>query len=133
MGSFLDFLGISRLEQEDMKWKFKADLQSNDDKHPFLVENYGEVKSLGAIAFYGVGPGGESTVCGRFQVEVVNTPEGEGWSGHICIVKSLAQPTILSYTTKMLELKVGMSVGGGTLRVVRLSVVLALSVGFKWQ
>ena len=84
--SFLDFLGISRFEQKDMKlsgWKFKADLQSNDDKHPFLVETYGEVKSLGAIAFYGVGPGGESAVCGRFQVEVVNTPEREGRFGQI--------------------------------------------------
>ena len=64
-------------------WKFKADLQSDHDKHPFLVENYPEVKSLGAIAFYGVGPGGESAVCGRFQVEVVNTPEREGRFGHI--------------------------------------------------
>jgi len=76
---------VSALELEDLKlygWKFKADLQSNEDKHPFLVENYGEVKSLGAIAFYGVGPG-ESTVCGRFQVEVVNTAEKEGRFGLI--------------------------------------------------
>ena len=83
--SLLDFLGISRLEQEDMKltsWKFKADLLSNEDKHPFLVEEYWEVKSLGAVTFYGVGQG-ESTVCGRFQVEVVNTPEEEGWFGPI--------------------------------------------------
>ena len=83
--SLLDFLEISGREQEDMKlstWKFKADLQSNDDKHPYLVEHYGEVKSLGAITFYGVGPG-ESSVCGRFQVEVVNTPEKEGWFGLI--------------------------------------------------
>ena len=37
----LDFLGI---EQEDMKisrWKFKVDLQGNDDKHPYLVKEYG--------------------------------------------------------------------------------------------
>jgi len=84
--SYLDFLGISPLEQEGRNrsgWTFKADLQSNDDKHPFLVENYGDVKSLGVITFYGLGPGGESTVCGRFQVEVVNTPEKEGWFGQI--------------------------------------------------
>ena len=77
--SFLDFLGISRPEQEDLKlsaWKFKVDLQSNDNKHPFLVENYGEVKSSGAIIFEEVGQG-ESTVVGRFQIEVVNSPERE--------------------------------------------------------
>ena len=81
--SFLDFLGISGPEQEDLKlstWKFKVDLQSNDDKHPFLVDHYGQVKSLGAIVFEEVGQG-ESTVVGRFQIEVVNSPEMEieGW------------------------------------------------------
>ena len=47
--SFLDFLRISRLEQEDVKlygWKFKVDLQSDNDKYPYLVETYDEVKSL---------------------------------------------------------------------------------------
>jgi len=71
--SLLDFLGIARIEQEDMNisgWKFKVDLQSNDDKHPSLVERYGEVKSLGVIAFNGVGQG-ESVVSGRFQAEGV--------------------------------------------------------------
>merc|ERR1712179_248091 len=71
--SLLDFLGIARIEQEDMNiscWKFKVDLQSDDDKHPSLVERYGEVKSLGVIAFNGVGQG-DSVVCGRFQVERV--------------------------------------------------------------
>ena len=84
--SFLDFLGISRLDQEDFKlsaWKFKVDLQSNSNKHPFLIENYGEVKSWGAIVFEEVGQG-ESTVVGRFQIEVVNSPEKElGWLGKI--------------------------------------------------
>ena len=85
--SFLDFLGISGPEQEDLKlstWKFKVDLQSNDDKHPFLVDHYGQVKSLGAIVFEEVGQG-ESTVVGRFQIEVVNSPEMEmeGWSWKI--------------------------------------------------
>ena len=83
--SFLDFLGISRLDQEDFKlsaWKFKVDLQSDNNKHPFLVEHYGEVKSLGAIVFEEVGQE-ESSVVGRFQVEVVNSPETEGWLGKI--------------------------------------------------
>ena len=74
--SFLDFLGILRLEQEDMNlygWKFEVDHQRNNDKYPYLVETYDEVKSLGAIAFHGVGQG--EPVCGRFQVEVANTPE----------------------------------------------------------
>ena len=51
-------------------WKFKVDLQSNDDRHPDLVKDFDEVKSLGAIEFSGVGEG-ESSICGRFQVEVV--------------------------------------------------------------
>ena len=75
-----DFLGIWGDEDEDMKlsgWKFKVDLQSNDDKHP-LGKAFGEVKSLGAIEFNGVGQR-ESSVCGRFQVEVVKTPEQYGW------------------------------------------------------
>ena len=66
----LDFLGI---EQEDMNisgWTFKVDLQSNDNKHPSLVERYGEVKSLGVVAFNGVGQG-DSVVLGRFQAEGV--------------------------------------------------------------
>merc|ERR1719347_1972480 len=61
--------------------KLKVDLQSNNDKHPILVKKC-EVKSLGAVAFYGVGQG-ESTLCGRFQVEVVYTPEREGLFGQI--------------------------------------------------
>ena len=76
----LDFLGISRIEQEDMKlsgWKFKVDIQSDNEKHPHLVKEYGKVKSLGSIAFNGVGQG-ESAVCGRFQVEVI-THEWEDW------------------------------------------------------
>ena len=83
--SLADFLEISRLEQEaqDMKpseWKFIVDLQSNDDKHPYLSEEYDEVKSLGTITFYGVGQG-DFTVCGRFQVDVINTPdEPEEWT-----------------------------------------------------
>jgi len=70
----LDFLGISRFALKGVKlsgWKFIVDLESNEDKHPSLVEHYDEIKSLGAIAFNGVGQGGESTVCGRFQVEVI--------------------------------------------------------------
>jgi len=83
--SLLDFLGIPRRAQKHMKLsglKFKVDLQSNEEKHPWLVKQYGEVKSMGAIAFYGVGEG-ESTVFARFQVEVVNTPEREGWFGQL--------------------------------------------------
>jgi len=71
--ALLDFLGIERIEQEDINisgWKFKVDLQSNDDKHPSLIEQYGEVKSLGVIVFNGVGQG-ESVVSGRFQAERV--------------------------------------------------------------
>ena len=76
--TFLDFLEISRLEQENMKlsgWKLKVDFESNDNKDPYLVKRFGEVRSLGAIVFHGVGQGGESTVCGKFQIEVVNPPE----------------------------------------------------------
>ena len=79
--SLLDFLGISRREHENMKlsgWKFNAYLQSNDDKHPFLVEQYGDVRSSGAIAFSGVSRG-ECNVYERFQVEVINTPDREDW------------------------------------------------------
>ena len=82
--SFLDFIRIWRPEQEKVKvygWKFEVDLPSDDDKYPFLVKTYGEVKSLGAISFHGVGHG--ESVCGRFQVEVVNSPEKEGWFGLI--------------------------------------------------
>ena len=81
--SFLDFLEISRLEEEDMKisgWKLRVDFESNENKHPFLVK-YGEVKSLGAISFHGVGQGEESTIWEKFQVEVVSSPEVEGWFG----------------------------------------------------
>ena len=76
----LDFLGISIIEQDNVKlsaWRFEVDLQSNDDKHPDLLKHYDDVKSLGAIAFNGVGQG-ESTVCGRFQVEVF-THKWEDW------------------------------------------------------
>ena len=84
---------------------------------------------------------GDSTVCGRFQVEEVNTPEKEGWFGlyqqgrrHICIVKLLAQWTILSYSReKDLDLNRGIKVGGGILRVARFTVVLVLTIGFKWH
>ena len=79
--SILDFLRVSRLEQEDEEpsgWKFKVELESNEDKDPWLVKEYGEVKSLGAIAFYRVGQG-ETTVCGRFQAEVINTPVRGDW------------------------------------------------------
>ena len=76
--SLLNLLGISGLEQDDIKlfdWKFKADLQSNYIKDPLLAGAFGKVKlkSLGAIAFNGVGQGG-STVCGRFQVVVIDDP-----------------------------------------------------------
>jgi len=140
--SFLDFLGILRLEQEDMNlygWKFEVDHQRNNDKYPYLVETYDEVKSLGAIAFHGVGQG--EPVCGRFQVEVANTPEKEGLFGLMsaregtylhCIVRLLVQSTILSYTIKMsLDMNGVISVCGGILRVVRFIGVLVLSLGFK--
>ena len=79
--SLLDFLGISRREHENMKlsgWKFNVYLKSNDDKHPFLVEQYGDVKSSGLIAFSSVSRG-ECNVYERFQVEVINTPDREDW------------------------------------------------------
>ena len=76
--SLLDFLGISRLEQEDMKlsgWKFQVDLQNNVNEN-FYLEDLGTPTVLGALEFYGVGQG-EPTICGRFQVGIVDTPEQE--------------------------------------------------------
>ena len=39
-------------------WKFKVELPSNYDKYPWLVEAYGEVKSVGVLAFHEVGQQG---------------------------------------------------------------------------
>ena len=60
-------------------WKFKVDLQRSVNEN-FYLEDLGEVTPLGALEFYGVGQG-EPTICGRFQVGIVDIPEQEEWYG----------------------------------------------------